>query len=191
MKRTNVDFSKHIHTVEVYKSGDNEIQIDHFTEPGTIMFAIHFMNAPSGLIVYGDCGNWMFCRNFYPSGENGVSDGYWVEKLKIGSCQDPYSYDSEETVKEIEELIESGLEEYGYNGKRLVEAKEWFGELLQETDDELDYTHKAYRDYYKPSFIDYEQIPFSKKLNGGLKCVFDAFDIMCERMKLESGQTKE
>jgi|GEM_PF-1701778 len=188
MKRTNVDFSKHVHTVETFKCGEKTIQIDHFAEPGTGIYAIHFLNGPNGLVVYGDCGSWMFCRQFFPSGKKGecVDPVYWLEKLKIGSCQVPGKYDPEETAKELRELESKGLKEYGYSGKKLKEAKMWFHNLLSEVDDELGYTYTAYREYGKPGFIDYEQIPFCKKLDAGLKCVFDAFDEMCLRMRIEA-----
>lgn len=181
--RTGIDFSKHVHTTDIYKCGDKVIQVDHFKIPGTRMNAIEFINTDEILSVTGDFGNWIFCRPFTPSANGSVSDGYWLEKLRTASCQVPGTFDSEEITKEIQEKIETGLEEYGYHGEKLKQAKEWFKELLSETDDELDYTHKAYRDYHKPNFIEYDEIPFCKKVNNWLLIIFDAFEEMCLRMK--------
>jgi len=190
--RTGVDFSKHEHRVEIFKSEKNEIQIDHFQVGSNNCKYIQFINTDRTLTVTGDYGNWVFCRPFVPSEDGYVSDGYWLEKLKILSEQDSaLSFDSEETTKEIQELIDKGLEDYGYEGEELSKAKEWFKELLEEADDELEYTFKAYRDYSKPDFIDYEQIPFQKKVNNWLLIIFDAFDEICKRLEEKQIKNEE
>ena len=48
---------------------------------------------------------------------------------------------------------------------------------------EVNYTYMAYRDSGKPSFIDYEMIPFFKKVEPRLEIIFDAFDEICYRLK--------
>lgn len=182
-KRTDWDFSNHTHTVEIFKSENGkEIRVDHFREGNKRCGYIKFLNDEEGLSVFGDFGNWIFCRPFHPSADGFVSDAYWNEKLKIASSQEHAKFDSDETAKEIEELINGGLEDWGYDGDRLDEAKEWLSDLLEYVDDELDYTYHAYRGY-NPTELDYEDIPFCREGSIQLKIIFDAFDEMCNRMK--------
>ena len=80
-------------------------------------------------------------------------------------------------------MINSGLEHYGYEGDELLKAKEWFKNLLDYTGDEYEYIYHAYRDYSKPDFIEYDEIPFVKKGSPKLEIIFDAFDEICNRLK--------
>ena len=183
-KRTEVDFSKHIHTRELFKNENgDEIIVDHFKVPCTIHGYIKLTNTDDCLLVTGDYGNWIFDRPFLPSSEGFVSDGYWFEKLRMSSEQRFNELDWDYIENEIEELINGGLEEQGYSGDELNTLKEWFGELLESTGDTLEYEYKAYRDYYIPDSIDYEIIPYSKKTPIWLLIIFDAFDEMCNRFK--------
>ena len=143
------------------------------------------------LTVTGDFGNYVFCRPFVPSKDGFVSGGYWLEKLKMYSEQRFDKLDFEFIIKEIKFLINIGLEEYGYEDKELESAVSWFSELLDvaESEDELDYKCKAYRDYYKPDFIEYEQIPYYLKIPERLEIIFDVFDIICNRLKNKNNET--
>ncbi|MDD4970850.1 MAG: hypothetical protein PHT07_15590 [Paludibacter sp.] len=181
-KRTGIDFSKHVHTVDVYKHEDKEIQVDHFKIPDSMTNYIQFINTDRVLTITGDFGNWVFCRPFVPSIDGYVSDGYWLEKLRILSSQVPGSYDGEATASEIQKLIDEGLQEYGYKGDELKKMKEWYTDLLTYTDDEYEYVYHAYRGYDRPN-IETESIPFCKKLNPWLNIIFDAFDEICRRIK--------
>jgi hypothetical protein len=184
-KRTSWDFSKHTHRVEMFKSVEgNEIRVDHFREGISNMGYVKFVNDERGLSVFGDFGNWIFCRPFHPSAEGYVSEMYWNEKLKIGSSQDHATYDSERTAQELMELINGGLEEYGYEGEDLENCKEWLNNLHSFCDDELDYMHEAYRGW-NPTDMDYEDIPFCKTGSVQLEIIFDAFDEICSRLKTE------
>jgi len=180
--RTGKDFSKHVHRVEIFKNGDKEIRVDHFQVGDSNTRYIQFINTDRVLTVTGDYGNWVFCRPFHPSADGHVSDGYWLEKLSILSEQVAATYDGDETAKEIQTLIDTGLEEYGYEGDELERMKEWYTDLLSYTDDEYEYVYHAYRDYGRPN-IEPETIPFCKKLNNWLNVIFDAFDEICNRMK--------
>jgi hypothetical protein len=183
-KRTDFDFSKHTHRVEIFKSDEgNEIRVDHFQQGNKKCGYIKFVNDDNGLAVYGDFGNWVFCRPFHPSADGFVCDGYWFEKLRIGSSQVLGDYDSEATANELQKLIDGGLEEYGYSSEQLEEIKEWYTDLLAYTDDETEYAYHAYRDYNKPCNLGYEEIPFCKKVNIQLEIIFDAFDEICNRLK--------
>ena len=186
-KRTEVDFSKHVHRVEIFKNekGD-EIRIDHFQVGNNRTNYIQFINTDEILTITGDFGNWVFCRPFVPSPKGYVSDGYWFEKMRIASEQKFERLDSDANEKEIRELIDHGLEDYGYEGEDLEKAKQWYDELLSEVDDDLGYMCKAYRDYYKPDFIKYENIPMIKETPISIQIIFDAFDEMCLRLENSS-----
>jgi hypothetical protein len=181
-KRTEMDWSKH----ELIIKEDEFTKIFMLKKPDTVTYRVIFINtfAPSGdsiLTVTGDFGNWVFCRPFVPSNEGYVEDHYWVEKLKIHSCQVPGSYDSEETYKEINEYYNSKLEDKGsYSKEEWGELEEWITRIKRYSDDELEYTYNVYRE--KPIFIDYEDIPFCKKISVQLDYIFDAFDEMCRRL---------
>jgi hypothetical protein len=184
-KRTAFNFGEHTHTVEIFESKEgNKIRVDHFRKGDSNMGYVKFVNDDRGLSVFGDFGNWIFCRPFHPSADGFVSDQYWNEKLKIGSSQDHATYDSEETAKEIQELIDGGLEEWGYTGDELNQATEWLTDLLSYTDDELEYTYQAFRGS-NPTEMDYESIPFCKKGSVQLQIIFDVFDEICDRLKKE------
>jgi hypothetical protein len=182
-KRTDFDFSNHTHRVEIFTSTKgNEIRVDHFQVGNKKRGYIKFVNDDNGLSVFGDFGNWIFCRPFHPMVNDFVSDGYWLEKLRAYSSQVYSEYDGKATAKEIQLLIDGGLEEYGYKDEELETIKEWYTDLLTYTDDEIEYTYHAYRDYGKPCNVDYENIPFCKKINPQLEIIFDAFDEICKRM---------
>jgi len=182
-KRTKWDFSENTHTVEIFKSEHgNTIRVDHFQKGNSRMGYVKFVNDDEGLSVFGDFGNWVFCRPFHPSPDGYVSEMYWNEKLKIGSTQEHAEYDGEETYKELQEMIDTGFEDYGYEGDVLESAKEWFRGLQKYTDDEIEYTYEAYRGV-NPANVDYDYIPFAKKGSVQLEIIFDAFDEICRRLK--------
>lgn len=186
MKRTVVDFSRHNHRIELYNCGDKQIRIDHLQVGDSRAGYIQFINTSEVLTVTGDFGNWVFCRPFIPKAGNCVDDSYWIEKLKISSEQKLRDIDLQKTSKEIQELINGGLENYGYEGEELEQAKEWFKELLDNCEDELDYLSFAYRNYEKPIFIDDEMIPCVYKIPIWLEIIFDAYDEICDRLKTNS-----
>jgi hypothetical protein len=182
-KRTKWNFDGHTHRVEIFKSEEgNEIRVDHLQKGDSRCGYVKFVNDSEGLTVFGDFGRWSFCRPFHPSTDGGVSDGYWNEKLKMHSSQDHAKYDAEETRKELQEWIKTGLEEYGYEGKKLKKLKGFYKHLLDYVDDELEYTYHAFRSDWDVD-LDYEQVPFCKKGSYQLEIVFDAFDEICRRLK--------
>ena len=182
-QRQNIDFSEHKLTI----TKTDNILIHSFKKPGTIMCSIKFINTNGVMAVTGDFGNWIFCREFHPSAEGFVSDHYWLEKLSINSIQDGTQFSSELTKKEIEEGINGGLEEYGYSDEKLDKMLEYYKELLDYVDySEWEYTAFAYGEL--PDFIDAEEVPMVKETMPRLEIVFDAFDIICERLKKENGK---
>lgn len=175
--RTGVDFSKHIVLESHFKSDTHSVDIWDLKLPDrNYLNRVRFINSCGTLTVNGDFGNWVFCREFHPSKDGGVSDCYWSEKLRMASVQDSAKFDPERTEKEIKQLIKKGLKEYGYEGEALKKAKEQFKELLEHTDDELDYTYHAYREI---NFENYEMIPFVKTRHTWLSIIYDAFDHLC------------
>ena len=180
--RTGVDFTKH----ELIVTEQEGLLIHRLKHPEyTHMNSVKFINTNGIMAVTGDYGNWMFCREFHPSAEGRVSSGYWCEKLQIASSQNGYEFDSEGTREEIQYGIEKGLEEYGYTGEELEEAKEYYEYLLNYVDEsEWYYEANAYTEM--PSFFDSEGVPNVKKVKIWLQIVFDAFDEICRRMKEEN-----
>jgi hypothetical protein len=180
-KRTAVDFSKHILTETHFKDEitGHTLDVWDLKVPNTNWYRVVFINSCGVLTVDGDYGRYSFCREFHPSAEGAVSDGYWHEKLRIGNDLEWDRYDAEETEKEIKNLIDGGLEDYGYEGEELEKLKEQFTDLLGYVDDKIAYEYHAYRD---TDIDDYEMIPYVKKHNVRLDIIFDAFDEICRRL---------
>jgi hypothetical protein len=170
MKRTNVDFSKH----ELIIEKNDNVLIHHFKKPGTFFDSVKFINTSGILAVTGDYGNWIFCREFHPSKDGGVSDGYWIEKLRSASTQKPYDFDSDIAQKEIANLLES--EDYNFT----IEEREWL-ESLSDTayDGEYAYIAEAMN---RPNDFEAEMIPRGEKVNYWLEVIFDAFEEICKRL---------
>ena len=178
-KRTDVDFSNHI--IEVTEQ--DGLLVHHFKHPEySKMYSVKFINTNGIMAVTGDYGNWIFCREFHPSKEGWVSDGYWHEKLSIASTQEGREFDHDATREEIERGINGGLEEWGYEGDTLDEAIEFYQTLLEYVDCSA-WEYEAYAYSNIPGFMDAEDIPHSKKTKIWLQIVFDAFDTMCDRIK--------
>lgn len=184
-KRTNTNFEKHKHRIQIFKCEEEEIRVDHFQIEKSGCQYIKFINTSDSLTVTGDYGNWIFCRPFIPFPGSTVSEMYWIEKLQMYSIQSFTEYDWDAINKEIDDLIDHRLEDIGYEGKDIEELKEWFRELREETDDEIAYLNKAFRDYYAPSCLDLEYIPTFKVMPIQLKIIFDAYEEISERMKYD------
>lgn len=183
-KRTKVDFSKHEIIETHFQNEHHSLDVWDMKAPDSEYYhRVKFINSCGVLTITGDFGRWSFCREFHPSKDGGVSDGYWNEKLSILSKQEYAHFDSEGTKKELKKLVRSGLKDYGYTGEKLKEAKEWFKSLIEVVDDEYEYIYEAYRGYERPSFIDHEDIPFVKTQYIWLSIVYDAFEELCKRMK--------
>lgn len=184
MSRTHVDFSKHILYETHYTNPitKHNLNVWELKIPDSWLYRVIFINSCGVLTVDGDVGRYSFCREFHPSKDGGVSECYWLEKLRIGNDLVWDRYDSEKTAKEIEELIETGLEDYGYEGKQLEKIKEQLTDLLKYVDDEIEYKYHAFRGYID---LDYDMIPYVKEENYRLDIIFDAFDHICKMMKNE------
>ena len=175
-KRSNVDFSKHV--ITTIQSFEGYKNIFKFADPETSFYAITFINCCGVMAVTGDCGNWIFCREFHPSKDNFVSDEYWLEKLRISSTQNPTDYDEENTRKKIEGMIDDND-----NDDLNAEDISYLKELLMYTG-EGEMRYLVYAHDNLPNGRDHEFVPYCKRLNPMLAVVFDAFDEICNRMKL-------
>ena len=174
--RTNIDWSKHI--VKVRQEGS--FTIHHIGKPNSSVDNVKFINGEGILCVTGDYGNWIFSRSFVPSSDGRVSDGYWLDKLKNSSSQEPYEFDSEETEKDI--LL--FLSEFKADNpdwdeiEKQKEVIEYYEDLLRLVDNYYDYQSRA-GDY--PSYINAEDIIYRKKPKYWILAVFDAFEEICKR----------
>jgi hypothetical protein len=177
--RTDADFSKH----ELYVEKCDNYMMHHLKHPDySHMYSVKFINTNGIMAVTGDYGNWIFCREFHPSAEGGVSTGYWQEKLTMASTQEGYEFDNDATKWEILEGLNGGLEEYGYTGSELEQAKEYYESLLEYVEcSAWEYEAFAYNNF--PGFMCSEDVPHMKKTKIWLNIVFDAFEEICRRMK--------
>jgi len=99
-RRTNIDFSKHVLTID---ETTNAV-IYGFKKPETYHGAIKFINTSGILAITGDYGNWIICREFHPSADGHVSDGYWCEKIRLSSSQKVSDHDPKATEDLINEI---------------------------------------------------------------------------------------
>lgn len=103
-----------------------------------------------------------------------------TEEIKSNDTGD-YNFDNlsikDFEINNIDDIL-SIFETYEFISN---EELEYLDSLL-DTYDEIEYTHKAYRENVG-RFEDYDYIPFVKKEFIHLTMVFDAFDEMCDRIK--------
>lgn len=183
--RTGIDFSEH----ELIITKNDNVLIHHLKKPNTIMDNVKFINIEGVLLVTGDYSRWSFCREFHPSADGRVSDYYWCEKLSIGSSQTYSDYSSEDTYERLKESLTEYIEDRKEEDSDFDEQTEdddtinYYKECMSKTDDELEYTAYAYREY--PDGFDCESVIFMKKIKPQLQVVFDAFEEICRRMKEE------
>lgn len=181
-KRTLVDFSKHELTID----SNNICTIHWLKKPDTTNGQIKFINIDGVLVVKGDYGNWIFCREFIPSAVQGaiVSDSYWIEKLETLSTQKGREFDTEGTIEVLSNGIGIGLENDGYEGEQLKSLKEYYKvwQSFAEDSNSIDeYIRMASSDM--PDFIDIRDIPYHTRTKNWLEVVFDAYEEINLRLK--------
>jgi len=181
-KRTSVDFSKH----ELKITQLDGVLIHEFKRPDTNMYRLVFINTCGVMTVTGDFGNWVFCREFHPSGDNdsGVSSMYWDGKLQIHSVQESHRFDPERTLELIREFKDSFVDNYGREMDE--DEMEWLERLEYNVNDEPEYIYTAYREM--PSNMEYEDVPFVKVRHPSLNAVYDGFDAICQLLKQSNNQ---
>jgi hypothetical protein len=176
MKRTSIDFSEH----ELLTTKTEHLTTYHLKKPGTVVQNIKFINTNGLLIVTGDYGNWVFCREFHPSTDSYASDAYWVEKLKHSSTQDPYIFSSETAEKQIQEIEKN---------HELSEEEQTWLDKLKYSASQGEYSYIAEAVNYPGSFPS-EIIPKGKILTSWLLIIFDAYDEICSRLKIKTGKQR-
>ena len=174
-KNTDIDWSKHEMTIRQ----EGSITIHHLKFPDSSIYNVKFINGEGVLTVTGDFGNWVFCSPFVPSETGYVSEAYWLEKLRIASCQNPYEYSPDETMLRIKEKIAEV--EAQWEGKNKSGMIDYLKNLIDYADDEYEYIYHMRAT--APSFIDCEDYIIGKKIHGWLEFVFDAFNECCNRIE--------
>jgi len=183
-KRSNIDFSKHIHT----SIKNSEVCIDklhrvdengaHLKEMG-----VTFINCEGVLTVTGDFCNFVFYKEFHPSPDGEVSDSYWLSKLKEDSCQQPLVFDHEETTKQIQTLRKY-LEDNFYDDPKNLRDALAYCDGCDDANGDVEWAYDAYAYGEKPDCIDWEDVPRGTVLVEFLPEIFDAFEEICKRLSL-------
>lgn len=176
-KLTKINFEKH----ELRIVDNEHVKIHHLTRPSSSQDNIKFINCGGIMAVTGDYGNWIFCREFIPKAGEHIDPQYAAGKLKIASEQNPYEMDSQATMEEIQELMNSKE----YEGKDF----EYLKELLEKAEEcgEPEYKEWAYDNCPSDMF---EVIPYRQDFKYWLKAVFDGFNEICERLKTVKYETE-
>jgi hypothetical protein len=184
-KRLNfeLDWSKHVFTQQ--RAEDAKTYIYQLKIPDSIMKRVRFTITDGVTLVTGDYGRWTFCREFHPRYGGRVSDGYWLEKLSIGSKQQYQEYDAGLTVEALEkrkkEYMEQSKEEDADFDPDTDEGVNWYDDCISMADtNEGRYTSWAY-DNLPPYFED-ESIPIERRIDTWILIIFEAFEEMCRRM---------
>ena len=177
-KRSGLEFEKHELTVTHTDEPNILITVHRLKKPDTFTESMKFINTNGVLVVTGDWGNWIFCREFHPGPKNGVSDGYWCEKLQIASSQEPYEYDEDATRVGLNERLCDAEEPPD------EKTKEYLLECLDRCGEEFYYLAWAHDNM--PHGYDHEYVVNRRKIKPWLQVVFDGFDEICRRMKEQS-----
>ncbi len=188
-KRTGLEFENHIYTEQTYSTEDGpHMNVCTLKKPDTGCDLVRFIVGHGITVATGDYGEWVFDREFTPSGKGGVSDGYWKEKLcKHDSGASGEEFDPEGTREEIVEQLTPAWQEENLGREWTEEETEYLNECIDATQDgcTFAYEYVAYRNNVG-WFEDGESVPFVTKTKTGLLYVFDAFDEMCRRLKEDS-----
>jgi hypothetical protein len=179
-KRSKVDWSQHEHSCLPL---GNDCVIDELSIPGKGAFkSVKFINSQGIMAVTGDYGVWVFNREFIPSSQEGeVIEHYWCEKAP--SCH-LYDFDPEATHALItewkNELMEVSEGQLSDNDRKRIEYWDACDEIVDQ-DSPMYYQVRACD--LKPSFLDYDEVPYQKSIKPWLLVVFDAWEEICRRMR--------
>lgn len=172
-KRTDIDFSNHKFTRNYFKGVyDYSLSLE-----GSRHHYVRVVVCEDGTAVYGDFGNWIFNKSFYPTANGYISDDYWIEKLEIASTQRGYKFCNRETECALLDAIEEAKTEY----EPCVE--QYYKDCLDalKTNSEEEYMTFAYDSL--PKGFDSDWIVVGYVIPTWLLIIFDAFEEMCQRME--------
>jgi len=184
-KYTRVNFDRHQHKREVFKSDDgNTITVDRLQIDDSSTYCIRFTNTRNSLFVDGDYSRWTFCRPFMPSDEmEEISEHYFVEKAVIGTTQNVQEYSAEETRKSLNNLLFE-VEHWGLDPDQVDDSKKVIKELIEVSGDVQ--TYLATRDYTDISPLNMDDLPLEYSTCYHLLVVLDAYHEICKRLKLKN-----
>lgn len=169
-KRTKIDFSKHI--LEVEKT--DKIAVYSFRLPEKKHYHSVIVICACGVTtITGDWGNWVFCREFHPCKNGKVSEGYWDEKLEIGSVQKSDVFDEDEAIREIDALLK---ENDDFDDETIM----FLNDLRGWTSDEFEYVQFIRDNKPQDGPLDYTDLPTGRIRHRWLDAIYDAFDVMCD-----------
>lgn len=146
----------------------------------SMMYKVEFIVGNNLTVVTGDYGNWVFCREFHPKTGEISSYNYLDEKLEINSVQKSTEFSTEETIKQLKHFVDNFTNNYGREMNE--EEREWVDLLDSSVFDEIEYTNTAFRE--KPNSIDYDEVPFGTRRLRRLEIVYNALDVMCEKISI-------
>ena len=155
-----------------------------------VLHRLTFINSCGVMTVTGDFGNFVFCREFWPIPEGGVSEGYWLKKLKSKSCQNPRVFSARATEELLDGFISELLDgEHGDFSNEEDTLRDIVSDIQDiNIDDNEDFVVNQIRDVLEnyefevddkiPFLIGYEYVDY-------LQTVFDGFNEICRRLREE------
>ena len=170
-RRTTIDLSE----MQLIVNKSERISIYEFKLPKGSQSQATFIVGLDITAVTGDWGNWIFDTEFHPKKDGYVSDGYWLEKLRRNSCQEPTVFDSSFCEQQIKELLDS------QESVLTNEEGEFLYGLQGAIISEQAYNNFVFanKDMWSGT---YEDLPTGRKVRRHLPILFDMFDEMCERI---------
>ena len=171
-RRTTIDLSE----MQLIVNKSERISIYEFKLPKGSQSQATFIVGLDITAVTGDWGNWIFDTEFHPKQDGYVSDGYWLEKLRRNSCQEPTVFDSSFCEQQIKELLDAQEDVLTVDDMQFLYGLQ--GSLISE---------QAYNNFIFWNKDDmwsgtYADLPTGRKVRQHLLILFDMFDEMCERI---------
>jgi hypothetical protein len=185
-RRTGLDFSEHVFTNQTYSTEEGpHMNVYTLKRPDSGCDLVRFIVGYGITTASGDYGDWVFGREFTPSGGYYVSDGYWLGKISThDSGASGIEFDPDGTRKEIEEKLTKEWQEENLDRVLTEYEEDYLNECLEATWDGCTFVYESVAFRQNTGYFeDSESVPFVTKTKTWLLYVFDAFDEMCRRLK--------